>query len=190
MRFNQPRSNIFVTGISGSGKTYLSEEWSKMGLKAYDADSIPGLAGWYTLNGLPCEYNPQADKSWFDNHRFLWSREALKTFLEKEGPVIVLGISKNSFHLTDCFDSCYFLQEPNEVLLEHLDSPHRTNPFGSTMFQKWKVLRGARRVLKTALKKDMCILDGRMTPLELFHDIQKVELERLQDKKVNSPGVT
>jgi hypothetical protein len=178
MNIEQPDCNIFVTGISGSGKTYLSEEWSKMGLKAYDADTIPGLAGWYTLDGAPCKYNPNADKPWFDTHRFLWSRKALESFLEKEGPVIVLGISKNSFDLMDCFDSCYFLQEPDEVLLEHLDSPRRINVFGSTVFQKWKVLRGARKVLKQALKQDMYILDGRMSAVELLHDIMHAESEK------------
>lgn len=102
---------ILVTGSSGAGKTYLTQEFKKMGIYAFDSDLIPDLNSWYYKENKVIR--PEfIDQEFLDNHSFLWDRKVLEKFLEDNPDVIIFGMSGNAFEMLDLFDKVYFLQVP------------------------------------------------------------------------------
>jgi adenylate kinase family enzyme len=45
---------VLIIGPSGAGKTYLTEKLQKKGFRAFDADTLYDLIGWY--NGKKKKY--------------------------------------------------------------------------------------------------------------------------------------
>ena len=130
---------ILIIGSSGSGKTFLSEEFSKRGLNAFDADEIEGFHGWYNWKKEKVKFPHDAGPKFMDNHEFLWNRKVLQNFLNQYQNVFIFGMSENILEMKDLFDKVYYLRVPDKVLLKRLDHPARKNPMGKTDYQKEQV---------------------------------------------------
>src|SRR6478752_8667664 len=101
---------VLITGPSGAGKTFLTQEFNRHGLQAYDSDQIHGLDSWYDSAGSKVTMPEGAGKEFLDTHQFLWDREFLTSYLEQNPNVFILGMSGNVFDMLDLFDKVYFLQ--------------------------------------------------------------------------------
>lgn len=110
---HHPKRHVLVTGPSGSGKTYLSAFFQRAGLNAYDADTVHNLADWYDAAGNRILGEPSLDQAFLETHAFLWNRQALISFLDRQRLVYLFGISRNALDMSDLFDKVYFLTVPS-----------------------------------------------------------------------------
>lgn len=154
------RKRVLITGPSGSGKTSLSARIRERGLNGVDADSVPGLCGWFDESGLPATFPECAEKEFLDHHRFLWQRESLLNFLESSEDVFFCGISRNAFEMIDLFDTVFFLKVSSEVLVSRLQSPTRTNPMGTSPFQREYILFWAAKFEAIARELRVSFIDA------------------------------
>lgn len=166
---------ILIVGPSGSGKTHISAELRKNAINIIDADLIPGLSGWFDKDAKEVEYPKDADKKFLDSHEFLWNKEFLKNYLEKQDKIIYLfGLSGNTFDVTDLFDKVYFLKVPPQILAKNLRHESRENPMGQTDYQLENALRYAEEIEQKAKELDIEIIDATdKSPDEIFSKIKQ-----------------
>lgn len=163
---------ILIIGPSGSGKTHISAELKKSGVNAVDADLVPGLSGWFDKYGKEVEYPEDADKEFLDNHEFLWNKEFLKDYLEKQDKVYLFGLSGNVFSVTDLFDRIYFLKVEQKVLAENLRHESRENPMGRTDYQLENALKYAEEIEQKARESGVEVIDATgKSPARIFDEI-------------------
>lgn len=161
MTFLDMSKKILIIGPSGSGKTHISAELRKSGINAVDADSIPGLSGWFDKDGKEVEYPEGADKEFLDNHEFLWNKEFLKDYLKKQDETIyIFGLSGNVFKITDLFDRVYFLKVSPQILAKNLRHESRENPMGRTDYQLENALKYAEEIEQKAKELSIEAIDA------------------------------
>lgn len=165
---------ILIIGPSGSGKTHISAELRKSGINAIDADLVPGLSGWFDKYGKEVEYPENADKEFLDNHEFLWDKEFVKDYLEKQDEICLFGLSGNVFNITDLFDEVYFLKVERQALAENLRHASRENPMGRTDYQLKNALQHAEEIEQEAKELGIKIINATgKSPVEIFKEIKK-----------------
>ena len=163
---------VLVIGPSGSGKTYISKNLQLVHINAVDADSLKGLCKWTDESGYKIKFKKSADKTWLKHHHFIWDRNFLKKYLEKQKQIYLFGLSQNVFDMVDLFDKVYYLHLRPKLVDEHLRSKKRKNPWGHYKKQRDLTVKGLGE-LKTLAKKHKCkIIKANVTPDELFHEIE------------------
>ena len=164
---------ILIIGPSGSGKTYISAELKKRGINAVDADSIFGLSGWFDKDGKEVKYPEDAGREFIDNHEFLWHREFLKDYLEKQEELYFFGLSGNVFDVIDLFDKTYFLKAELQVIAKNLRHESRENPMGRTDYQFDNALRYAEEIERRVKELGIEFIDvADKSPEQIFREIK------------------
>lgn len=163
---------ILIIGPSGSGKTFISSKLKGLGVNAVDADSIDGLSGWYDGNGNEVNYPSDADQKFLDNHSFLWGKEFLKKYLDKNPDIYLFGSSGNMFEMLDLFDKVYFLKAEASLLKERLIHESRENPMGITEYQRENAVRWGLEIEKRAKDLGIEFIDATFSPEEIFELIR------------------
>lgn len=158
---------ILVIGASGSGKTYVSSKLKELGVNAVDADLIDGLSGWYDGRGNEVKYPNDADQKFLDNHSFLWDKEFLKKYLDKNPDIYLFGSSGNMFEMLDLFDRVYFLKAGPLLLKERLTHESRKNPMGITEYQRENAIRWGLEIEKKAKDLGIRFVDATLSPKKI-----------------------
>ena len=162
---------VLVFGPSGSGKTYVSSELRKLGVNAIDADAIKELSSWYDGAGNKITYPENADQIFLDNHSFLWDREFLKDYLNKNPNIYLFGALGNIFHMLDLFDKVYFLKIDPEIQKERLTYESRENPMGNTEYQRENAVIWGQELEEKARKLNIPFIKATLSPKEIIEII-------------------
>ena len=162
---------VLVFGPSGSGKTYVSSELRKLGVNAIDADAIKELSSWYDGAGNKITYPENADQIFLDNHSFLWNREFLKDYLNKNPNIYLFGASGNIFYMLDLFDKVYFLKIDPEIQKERLTYESRENPMGNTEYQRENAVIWGQELEEKARKLNIPFIKATLSPKEIIEII-------------------
>jgi len=169
---NELTKNILIIGKQGSGKSYLAKKWQELGVNAVDADKIEGLGDWYDADGTLIEFNKDADAEWIKVNSFLWDKSFLEKYLDDQGPIIILGSSRNALELKELFDDIYYLKVPGEIIEERLQNTDRTNPHGSTKEQRQVILRKVQASDEKIIRSNIKMISGTQTPEEILEQIE------------------
>jgi AAA domain len=120
---------VFVTGMSGTGKSSALAELGRRGHRVVDLDS----AGW-------SEWFPEDDE-W----RFREDRLARLLADAGPSPLFVCGTQSNQGRFYDRFDAIVLLSAPEDVLLARI-AGRTTNDFGKTPAERDRILADLRAV--------------------------------------------
>src|SRR5688500_13609011 len=122
-------SLIYITGISGSGKTSVWEELAKRGYEAHEADN--SLSAFYhnetgeKLTG----FIPVAVRTpeWRTRHTWKMSKDKLLELKKHSGdrPIFVCGVAANENDCLDVFDKVFALSIDEATLRQRITA--RTN---------------------------------------------------------------
>jgi thymidylate kinase len=125
---------IYITGISGSGKSTAKAELISRGFRALDVDE-DNFKSWYNrkTDELAMEQRTweeaEANPKWHDQHWLKIERdrvEKLKEEVSKSGSLVFLtGSTPNDNDIWDLFDAVIFLRVSNETLTRRIAA--RTN---------------------------------------------------------------
>lgn len=152
-------ARIFITGISGTGKTTIYNELQKHGHRAISLDEYPALCRWQNkATGQIVDYKAVLDKDFITSHEWICDTAKLKELLkEADDPVFVLGMAGNQEELLPLFDTVLLLACPPEIFIKRI-MQRSDNDFGKEEsaqeyiletyqeFEKRMIQRGAIRI--------------------------------------------
>lgn len=126
---------IYVTGISGSGKSAVCEELKKRGYEAHEGDD--NLSAFYhketgVMVDRPTTVTDRTPE-WRDQHQWKMSRDKLLK-LKKDSankPVFVCGVAANEDEYLDVFDKVFALMLDLETM-KHRIKTRINNDFGKS----------------------------------------------------------
>ena len=132
---------IFITGVSGVGKTAVIKEFQNRGFCAFDMDRVPGLCYWKNKqSGEKISYKGRS-REWLDANAWICDITELKDFLDKrdEEIVIMAGITSNSGEYLNLFDQVFLLQIGKETLVHRINT-RTEHDFGKAPAEKERIL--------------------------------------------------
>lgn len=122
---------IYITGISGTGKTTVAEELNKKNIYSISIDETPDLCFWVNKKtGDKVGYEEILNKEFIDSHSWVCDVEYLKKLMDKEGKlVVVLGIASNQKNYLNLFDKVLLLQCNPKTFIKRIEE-RSNNDFG------------------------------------------------------------
>lgn len=126
---------VWVTGLSGAGKSAVSRRLAAWGHRAVSTDGAPDLCGWVDRAGRPSVRPDHPDLAWLAAHAWVWDPARLDALIATErdggaGRLWLCGTADNATDLADRFDLVVLLHIDLGTMLARLDNPSRGNDFG------------------------------------------------------------
>ncbi|MFA6273979.1 MAG: AAA family ATPase [Candidatus Paceibacterota bacterium] len=133
---------IYITGISGTGKSTIAKELNKRGIYSIDIDSSKfDLCHWEnkdTREAVYFEYG--MGKDWMEAHGWYCDIEKLKKIMDvPKDIVVVVGLATNQNDFLDMFDQIFLLHCKEETFLSRIDN-RTDNDFGKHPLEKEHIL--------------------------------------------------
>lgn len=125
---------IFVTGISGVGKSSVERELKRRGYEAYDSDE-GGLTSWLDKEtGKPGTFPSKLEDrthTWLAKHTWELSRKKTEEMAEKakDKLIFLCGSPSNNLEVWDLFDKVICLVTDDETL-KHRIATRTENEYG------------------------------------------------------------
>ncbi len=136
-------ARIFITGMSGVGKSTLLEELARRGRLTVDTD----YDGW-------------------EVERAIWDEDKMAELLAENADVVVSGTAENQGKFYDLFDHVVLLSAPVEVLLDRVTN-RTNNPYGKTSEEQSEIRQYVEEVEPLLRRGATLELDGQLPIAEL-----------------------
>jgi dephospho-CoA kinase len=114
-----------IIGRAGSGKSSVAKELNSRNLTAFDADNVPGLAGWE--NATTGEAATPPDSTFVDSAKFHWNwqKSVVRKLLAEHSDLFLCGGADNDLEFVPAFDRTFVLDVSPEVQTKRLQSQQR-----------------------------------------------------------------
>lgn len=171
-------SLIYVTGISGSGKTTVAKQLSKRGYEAYDADG-DGFNSWHNkIAGKRIETPENVDlhtPEWYKKHTWKTSRKKIKELAGrgKNKLIFLCGVSSNENELWDLFSKVICLVI-DEKTLRHRIATRTSNEFGKAPHELKDVLHWHKSNQEAYRNSGIIIIDATQSVDRVVDEILKI----------------
>jgi shikimate kinase len=137
---------VYITGISGAGKSEVCKQLNRLGYLTFGTDE-DGISAWYDANGTLVD-TPARDiwrtHEWQTTHSWCYSRERLEHLAAKavDTTVFVCGSAANENEVWHLFSQviCLFLDNENELqrrLRERSDDGFGKEPHELAAILSW-----------------------------------------------------
>jgi adenylate kinase family enzyme len=130
-------SRVFVTGMSGTGKSSAIAELGRRGYRVVDTDD----PGWRDYR----EYAEPSDE--LHRGEWLWVEERITELLDTDDgrSLFVQGCVRNQAKFYDRFDAVVLLSAPTDVILDRI-AGRTTNAYGKTPVERAMILDDLARI--------------------------------------------
>jgi dephospho-CoA kinase len=161
---------IYVTGISGAGKSTVCELLKKSGVEAYDADE-EGYNGYFnTDTGLfddPTVNDNAHSEAWNSNHSWRMKREKVEDLAKNatNKTIYLCGVTANNTEFKDLFSKVIILMI-DEDTLHHRIQTRTTNEYGKTPDEWQNILKGYRDFKEKHVRSGVPVIDATQ-PVEI-----------------------
>jgi shikimate kinase len=125
---------VYITGISGTGKSEVCKQLHDLGYWAFGTDE-EGISAWYDANGCLVD-TPARDlwrtQEWQATHRWCYSRERLESLATRavDTTIFVCGSAANENEVWPLFSKVIYLFLNNEEELQRRLSERSDDGFG------------------------------------------------------------
>ena len=135
-------SKIYITGVSGTGKSTLAAELINRGVAAFDMDAVDDLCDWrHKKTREPGTYEYGIGAEWLDEHEYVCDQKKLEQLINApKGNVAVLGVVSNQDELLPLFDKVFLLCCKEETFLHRLDTRDGDNQFAKDKSEQEHIL--------------------------------------------------
>ncbi len=123
---------IYITGVSGTGKTTIAKELEKRGFYTISIDEVPNLCSWvHQATGEKHRgKNTELTFEFVDMHDWICDTEYLNKLLDKDvDTAFVLGMAGNQDNFLHIFDKILLLQCSPETFCKRIEQ-RTDNDFG------------------------------------------------------------
>ncbi len=122
---------IYITGVSGTGKTTIATELTKRGYYAISLDEAEGLCSWVNQeSGQKHKGEAELNPDFVDKHDWICDIKLLKELMDKgNDSVFVLGLAGNQDDFLGLFDKILLLECSPETFCARIDQ-RNDNDFG------------------------------------------------------------
>lgn len=134
---------IYITGVSGTGKTTLARELEKKGFYTISIDEIDNLCSWIHQETGQNDGGKEAEMTidFIDKHHWICDIDYLKELLNKKVDVaFVLGKAANQDDFLYIFDKILLLQCSPETFCKRIEN-RTDNNFGKDKKVQEQILR-------------------------------------------------
>lgn len=152
---------IFITGISGTGKSTTIERLQEKGIHSIDIDAVEGLCRWIHINTKEVGHrHPDMGSEFFENYQYICDREKLIELMNQgTGPVVVAGVSDTQAeNLFDLFDKILLFHCGEKIFLQRISD--RTNhDFGKNEAERKMIIEWYKEFEQEMLNKGAIPVD-------------------------------
>ena len=145
---------IYITGISGTGKSAIAEKLNKRGIYAIDIDEVEGLCRWRNKKTFEkADWYSGIGNEFFESHRYVCDKNKLFSLMNKNKDIIVVvGVADNQADFLDSFDKVFLLHCSEKTFLKRIKD--RTNhDFGKHKTEQKMILSWYKSFEKEMLDK-------------------------------------
>jgi len=166
---------IYITGVSGSGKSAVRIELMKRGYKAFDTDE-DGIAAFYNneTGGIVDKPKNAQDRSpeWYARHTWKMSREGVERLAlqGKDNPVFLCGGASNDEEVCDLFSRIVALIVDKETLKKRITT-RTTNRFGKQPHEYASILEEQKRAEAYYQRMNAMLVDATQAIEAVVDDI-------------------
>lgn len=160
---------IYVTGVSGTGKSTLVRELSLRGVVAIDLDE--GFCHWRKReDGERVSWEPGRDDAWYDAHGWICEIANLKEALKEHDTVVVVGLSSNQDEYWKLFDKVFVLTASPDTIIHRLNT-RVDNEYGKHPREQERLLSWHKDFEKEMVEKGALAIDGERPVGQVADDI-------------------
>jgi dephospho-CoA kinase len=162
---------IYVTGVSGSGKSSIVRALTARGVRAIDLDE--GYCHWkHRASGEQVGWEPGSSDEWYDAHGWICSIDDLTEALEGSADVVVVGLSSNQEEYLPLFDKIIILHSEPETIVARINA-RTDNEYGKHPKEQQRLLNWRETYEKEMVAKGAILLDGERHIDEVVEDVLK-----------------
>jgi dephospho-CoA kinase len=163
---------IYITGVSGTGKTTISKELNKRGYYAISIDEEENLCSWVNQeNGKRYVGEAELNPEFVDRHDWICNIELLKKLMEKD-LVFVLGMAGNQDDFLQLFDKVLLLECSPETFCARIDQ-RTDNDFGKHPEIREQILRRYKSYAEKMLAKGAISINTEKSINEVVEEVLK-----------------
>lgn len=155
---------IYITGVSGVGKTSLAQALSAHGINAIDIDEISHWENKTTKETVGWE--PGLSDEWLNAHDWVCDLNKLKEIINKEENSVALGHAANQDEYIGLFDKKFVLECSPETIERRLKE-RTNNDFGKHPDDLARILEWNKSFTSWMVAKGASVLDGEK-PLDIL----------------------
>lgn len=170
---------IFITGVSGTGKTTLSEELKKQGFHAISIDEVKGLCSWRNKEtNEKITRKVTSNKEFTNTHKWVCDIDKLKELIEIDSEIVfILGMPSNREEIALMCDKVFLLQCKPETFLHRLNT-RTNNTFGKDVSIQQHMLQWYEGFEKE-------LLDKGAIPIDTDRPVDQIAFEVIEKAKSN-----
>ncbi|GMU74259.1 MAG: hypothetical protein AMXMBFR44_4560 [Candidatus Campbellbacteria bacterium] len=160
---------IYVTGISGSGKTSIARLLNEHGVSAVDIDEISHWENKGTKERTGWDHDKSDE--WYATHEWICDIQKLKEVLLSSEHIVVVGHAANQEEYFPLFDKSYVLLCSPETIVARLNA-RTDNDFGKHPADQKRILGWQKSFESEMIEKGAEPLDAERPLEEVIADIR------------------
>jgi adenylate kinase family enzyme len=122
-------AKVYITGVSGTGKTTLAAAFAAEGYHTVSIDEAD-LCLWVSKDSkTPVNYEAKLDQEFVDKHDWICDGNKLRDILATQEDILVFGIASNQNEFLDAFDKVIVLKCNPDIFIQRIVS-RVDNDFG------------------------------------------------------------
>jgi dephospho-CoA kinase len=163
---------IWITGISGTGKTTVGKKLSQKGFCVIDVDETVGLCCWKNnKTGKVVDYEAVLDKKFTDTHSWTIDEGKLDALIGKTDKlVIIVGMIDALTERFKDFDKVFILRSSPETFISRINQ-RVDNDFGKEESQQRELLSFYKRYESKLIDMGAISVDAEQSVSDVISDI-------------------
>jgi adenylate kinase family enzyme len=126
---------IFVTGVSGTGKSTLARRLASWGHRTVSTDGDGRLCSWTDTTGRRVPRPVEPDSQWLSRHEWRWDPDRLDEIIaqaagEGDENLWLFGHAANAVEFVDRFHATILLEIDKQTMVSRMSDPARGNDYG------------------------------------------------------------
>ncbi len=166
---------IYITGVSGTGKTTLAKELEKKGFYTISIDEVDNLCSWVNQETGKKDggKNTELTLEFVDKHDWICDIEYLNKLLDKDvDTAFVLGMAGNQNDFLHIFDKILLLQCSPETFCKRIEN-RTDNEFGKDPKIQQQILARYKPYAEEMIAKGAISINTENSVDEVVEDVLK-----------------